>query len=275
MNIKGLYFKVMDRIWPSFLAKQVYHFMSNPNIRKLRDFEEVILDQSVRERVAFREFELQTYSWGDPKNKTVLMIHGWEGQAGNFGALVDLLLEKNYHVVSYDGPSHGRSSKGNTSMFEMGDVATFFMQKYEPSYLVSHSFGSISTIYGLVNHPTASIEKWLVVTTPHNFKDRIQGVAELLGVTDRTIGRVIKKVERDTGESIEVINVDDYSLRLQDNLKEVLLVHSKSDKILPIEDSRKVQKALGDKAQLIELENLGHYSILWSDDLKEIVGDYF
>lgn len=275
MNVKGLYFKVMDKIWPSFLAKQVYHFMSNPNIRKLRDFEEIILDQSVRERVSFQDFELQTYAWGDPKNKTVLMIHGWEGQAGNFGGLVDLLLEKNYYIVSYDGPAHGRSSKGNTSMFEMGDVATFFMEKYQPSYLVSHSFGSISTMYGLVNTPTLSIEKWLLITTPHNFRARIQGVADFLGITDRTIEKVIEKVEHDTGEPIEVINVDDYSLRLQAPIKEILLVHSKSDKIVPIEDSRKVQQALGDRARLIELDNLGHYSILWSDDLKEIVGDYF
>lgn len=274
MSIKGLYFKIMDRLWPSFLAKQVYYFMSNPNVRKLRDFEEVILDRAVRERVAFRDFDLQTYAWGDPKHKTVLMIHGWEGQAGNFGALVDLLLEKNYYVVSYDGPSHGRSSKGNTSMFEMGDVASFFMKKYQPSYLVSHSFGSIATIYGLVDQPDLGIEKWLVVTTPHNFKARIQGVADFLGVTTRTIDKVITMVEKDTGESIDVINVDAYSERLEDNPKDVLLVHSKSDKILPIEDSRKVKEALGAKANMIELDNLGHYSILWSDELKEIVVDY-
>lgn len=274
MGIKGLYFKTMDKIWPSFLANQVYHFLSNPNIRKLREFEEVILDRAVREKVAFREFELQTYTWGDPNHRTVLMIHGWEGQAGNFGALVEVLLEKNYYIVAYDGPAHGRSSKGTTSMFEMGDVATFFMEKYQPSYLISHSFGSIASMYGLVNYPNLPIEKWLMVTTPHNFKDRIQGVADFLGVTHRTINKVIKKVEQETGESIEVINVDDYSLRLQDNLKEVLLVHSKSDQVIPIEDARKVQKALGNKANLVELDNLGHYSILWSDALKEIVIKY-
>lgn len=274
MSIRGLYFKTMDKIWPSFLANQVYYFLSNPNIRKLRDFEEVILDRAVRERVVFKGFELQAYTWGDPRHKTVLMIHGWEGQAGNFGALVDILLAKNYYVVAYDGPAHGRSSKGSTSMFELGDVATFFMKKYQPECLISHSFGSIASIYGLVNYPTLPIEKWLIVTTPHNFKDRIQGVADFLGVTHRTISKVIKKVEQDTGESIDVINVDDYSLRLQDNLKEVLLVHSKSDKVIPIEDARKVQKALGEKASLMELDNLGHYSILWSNELKEIVNNY-
>jgi pimeloyl-ACP methyl ester carboxylesterase len=265
----------MDRIWPSFLANQVYHFMSNPNIRKLRDFEEVILDRSHRERVTYGDFELQTYAWGEPKNETILMIHGWEGQAGNFGALVDILLEKNYYVVSYDGPSHGRSSKGNTSMFEMGEVATFFMEKYQPNYLISHSFGSISTLYGLARHPELLVKKWLVVTTPYNFKDRLQGVADYLGVTDRTIKKVIQKVEADTGESVEVMNVDDYSVHLTDSLKEVVIVHSKTDKIIPIEDSRKVQKAFGARANLIELDNIGHYSILWCDPLKEMVVEHF
>lgn len=275
MMLQRLYFKTMDRIWPSLLANQVYHFMSNPNIRKLRDFEEVILERSHRERVAFGNFELQTYAWGDPKNEAVLLIHGWEGQAGNFGALVDVLLAKNYYVLSYDGPSHGRSSKGNTSMFEMGEVATFFMKKYQPNYLISHSFGSISTIYGLARNPDLLVKKWLVVTTPYNFKDRLQGVADFLGVTDRTIKKVIQKVEADTGESVDVMNVDDYSIRLTDNLKEVVMVHSKSDKVIPIEDSRKVQKALGARAGLTELDNIGHYSILWSDELKNIVGEHF
>ncbi|MFK7797014.1 MAG: alpha/beta hydrolase [Aureispira sp.] len=265
----------MDRIWPSFLANQVYHFMSNPNIRKLRDFEEVILERSHKARVSFGDFELQTYAWGDPKNETVLMIHGWEGQAGNFGALVDILLAKNYYVLSYDGPSHGRSSKGNTSMFEMGEVATFFMKKHQPNYLISHSFGSISTIYGLARNPDLLIKKWLVVTTPYNFKDRLQGVADFLGVTDRTIKKVIQKVEADTGESVDVMNVDDYSVHLTDCLKNIVMVHSKSDKVIPIEDSRKVQKALGARASLTELDNIGHYSILWSDDLKNIVGEHF
>ncbi len=274
MNIKGLYFKVMDRLWPSFLAKQVYHFMSNPNVRKLRDFEEVILDQATRERFAFGDFELQSYTWGNPNNKAILLIHGWEGQAGNFGALVDVLLEKGYYVISYDGPSHGRSSKGNTSMFELGAVAAFFIKKYRATTLVSHSFGSVASMYGLIGNPDLVIQKWLIVTTPYNFRDRIQGVADFLGVTNRTIDKVITMVEKDTGESIDVINVDDYSVRIKDNFKDALLVHSKSDKILPIEDSRKVQQALAPSARLIELDNLGHYSILWSDELKKIAVDY-
>ncbi len=265
----------MDLLWPSRLAQQVYHFMSNPNIRKLRDFEEVILDQAKRERVAFKNFELQTYVWGDTAHPTILLIHGWEGQAGNFGALVEPLLKKQYCVVSYDGPSHGRSSKGNTSMFEMGEVAAFFMDKYQPDHLISHSFGSIASMYGMLENNSLQLKKWLLITTPHNFKDRIQGVADFLGVTDRTIDKVVALVERDQGESIETINVDDYSLRLKDNFQEALLVHSKSDKILPIEDSRKVQKAFASRARLIELDNLGHYSILWSKEVQQIAADYF
>jgi predicted alpha/beta hydrolase family esterase len=71
------------------------------------------------------------------------------------------------------------------------------------------------------------------------------------------------------------MNVDDYSVHLTDSLKEVVIVHSKTDKIIPIEDSRKVQKAFGARANLIELDNIGHYSILWCDPLKEMVVEHF
>jgi pimeloyl-ACP methyl ester carboxylesterase len=54
------------------------------------------------------------------------------------------------------------------------------------------------------------------------------------------------------------------------SVKEATIVHSKSDKVLPIEGARKVA-ASSRNSTLIEFENLGHYSILWSDELGEIV----
>ena len=95
-----LIFKIIDKIAPIIAARMAYRFMSNPKVRKLRDIEEVILQEAKQDRVQFRDFKIQRYSWGIEGRPVVLLVHGWEGQAGNFAALISLLTEKGYSPLT-------------------------------------------------------------------------------------------------------------------------------------------------------------------------------
>ncbi len=269
MTASKIYFKVMNALFPTVLAKQVYRFMSNPRVRKLRVFEEDILEKAAQEQIKFKEFDIQLYAWGDPKNEVALLVHGWEGQAGNFGGMVDILLAKNYYIIAFDGPAHGRSSKGSTNMFEFSELATVLLHKYKPTTIISHSFGSVTSMIAMSENLEIPIKQWLAVTIPHDFKDRINQVSETLGVGAKTINKVIKIVESDMGASIDTLNMKNYGPKLK-HVKKALIVHSKTDKILPIESARIAHKEII-QSELIELDNLGHYSILWSDELKTIM----
>lgn len=267
-TIKKL-FKIGDSVFPSLTAKTVYKAMSNPRIHKLRTFEEDILAQSVQQRIPFKKFEIQTYTWGNPNDKTILFVHGWEGQAGNFGALVSILLEKRYFVVAYDAPSHGKSSKQNTSMFEFIDLADVLFKKYRPQSVISHSFGSVTTLMTLSKNSEIPIDQWFLVTTPHDFKNVINEVKNMLGLTHRTMDKVIHKIETENNLSIDHLNMAHYGQKIP-HVKEVVIIHSKSDKIIPIQSARIAHQSIPQSA-LIELDNLGHYRILWSDELKDII----
>ena len=262
-------FKIADAVFPKFAAKQVYKVMSNPRIKKLRDFEEEILAKAAQERITFKKFEIQLYKWGNPNDKTVFMVHGWEGQAGNFGALVDILLAKNYYIVAFDAPSHGKSTKGNTNMFEFGELLKSLFQTYQPQTIISHSFGSVMTLMTLSENQNMPIEQWILVTTPHNFKDRIEDVKKMVGFSDKTMAIVVDKLESDTGQKLDNMNMEYYGDKVA-HIKEIIIVHSKSDTIIPIESARITHQNIP-HSELIELDNLGHYRILWSDELKEIV----
>jgi len=267
--IRNIFFQFLDLFFPSIAAKQIYNFMSNPRVRKLRDFEEKILDNSRKEGVKFKNFDIQTYRWGDTENRLVFLIHGWEGQAGNLAGLVDLLLQNKYQVMAFDAPGHGKSSNGKTNMFEFTEFASIMFKEYHPDVIISHSLGSVTTAGVLRRNGDIHLKQWILVTAPHNFKDKMKEVSDLLGVTHRTTNRLIKMVEKDAGESIEMLNMKEYCGNLK-NLSEALIVHSKEDKVLPIELARKVHKDFP-KSRLIELEGLGHYTILWSEELKEII----
>ena len=264
-----LYFKLLDLIFPSVAARKVYHLMSNPRIHKLREFELKALDRSVKEWVKFKSFEIQKYTWGSAGNPVALLIHGWEGQAGNFGAMIDLLLEKEYQVIAYDAPSHGGSSKGNTSMFEYADFVTERLKVHKPRVILSHSFGSVTAAFALKENSDVHVRQWYLITTPYHFRDRINEMAEFIGVSDRTIKRLISNLEKNINIPLNDLNMEVYGGNLI-NLDEAFIIHSSSDRVIPIEKARLTHKAIP-QSNLIELENLGHYRILWSNQLLDIL----
>ncbi|OEK04983.1 alpha/beta fold hydrolase [Roseivirga misakiensis] len=266
--LKG-YLSLLQLISPKLAAKQMFNFMSNPRIIKLRDFENEILDRSKKETVRFKSFDIQSYTWGDESDKVAMLIHGWEGQAGNFGGLIDPLLAKGYRVIAFDAPSHGYSSKGKTNMFDFVEIIDSFMVKIKPELVISHSFGSVIASASILNQSQLHFKNWIMVTSPHDFRERIQDVTDTLSISKPTVDILVRMIEEDLGESIDNLNMTNYCKRIK-NVDQVTIVHSIHDKILPIRTSRKVHEAF-EESEMIELENLGHYKILWSDELKEIV----
>ncbi|MEM1326198.1 MAG: alpha/beta hydrolase [Bacteroidota bacterium] len=271
MKFIRFYLKILSLLSPKLTVRQVYHFMSNPRIYKLREREEVVLAKSKQATVPFRDFQLKKYEWGNPTHRKVLLVHGWQGQAGNFAALIDVLLDLDYYVLAFDAPSHGKSSKRDTSMFEFGDFVADVVSTERPEVVISHSFGSVSTASALRQNPDVPIAFWLVVTTPFSFRDRVQSVINRLGMSDKIMHLLLEKVENDRGESIDELVMDYYCQQLP-HVKDALVVHSQQDRVIPIADSRRMHRGFP-QSRLLELDGLGHYSILWSAELKEIVKD--
>ncbi len=260
---------LLQIISPKLVAKIAYGYMSRPRLREPRDTEQSVLDASDQSQVQFNSFEIQKYEWGKRFSKTALLVHGWEGSVGNFAPLVDLLLNKSYHVVAFDAPSHGLSSKGKTSMFAFAEFLESQWSKLHPQLVISHSFGSVNTATVLRNNPEFSLDKWIMVTTPYRFLDRVNEISDHLGVNGKVKSALINLIQQDTKEDINELNMATYCGELS-SVKEATIVHSKSDKVLPIEGARKVSASFRNST-LIEFDNPGHYSILWSDELREIV----
>ncbi|MEM8896558.1 MAG: alpha/beta fold hydrolase [Bacteroidota bacterium] len=267
--MKKRLFVFLNRFFPSVAANMITQIMASPRVRPLKDFEEEVLEKAHKERVLYQQFEVQKYSWGKPSRPKVLMIHGWEGRAGNFGGLVETLVQKGYHVIAYDAPAHGKSSRGKTSMFQALSFVSEMIGAHQPEILISHSFGSVCAAFSLLDHPNLMIKQWYMVTTPNNFKDRIGEMSQKFGLTSATQNHLIKLLEEGTPVSMDEMNMKYVGEKIT-NLQEGIIIHSTSDRILPISKARKTQKDLPN-TEMVELEGLGHYGILWSDQLLEVL----
>lgn len=119
---------------------------------KIRSHEKDQLEKAQKENFAYLDFNIQLYKWGNGE-KHILLIHGWEGHAGNFADLIQRLIQYNYTVHAFDGPSHGASSKGPTNSFEFTNLVETLMRKFNITQVVSHSFGSVASLIALGSHP--------------------------------------------------------------------------------------------------------------------------
>lgn len=258
--------RYIQYIFPNLITSKIYKYMSYPRARKLRDSEKEVLSNATTRVISYNEFELMQYEWGKDNDKTAFFVHGWEGQSGNFASLIPVLLKAKYRVISIDAPSHGKSSNGKTNMFEFSKILAPIFKREKPEVVISHSFGSVNVARILKLCPDINLKLWLMVTTPNNFKSRIKEMSTKFSLNNCVTQKLISKIESDANEGIDNLNMLTYCNTLS-NVEKAVIVHSKSDKILPIEGAREVNQSFK-QSEIIELDNVGHYSILWSDELS-------
>ncbi|MDG1331192.1 MAG: alpha/beta hydrolase [Crocinitomicaceae bacterium] len=247
-------------LFPSMFARIAYAKLTHPQVHKLREHEIVTLDKANQQDFDYAGFKIKTYAWNENGSKEpLLLIHGWEGQAGNFSDLVEELIEADYRIYAFDGPSHGFSSKGSTSLFEFIELVNVMIQKYEVKNLISHSFGGVATSYVLSANQALHIDKYLLFTTPDKFSTRIDFIAESVGVSPKVKRKLIERLEKELDMKVPELNVSDWVKSV--NVKEALILHDKNDRTLPIEQSLNVHRNW-ENSKFETVEGTGHFRIL-------------
>ena len=258
MNLKKKFIWFFATLFPHFFVNKAYAILSKPSQFKLLQHERDILAQSKASKYKFKDFNIQCYKWGTGKKK-ILMVHGWEGHAGNFSKLISILVEKNYSIFAFDGPSHGASTRGKTSVFDFVNLVEELIKFYKINQIVSHSFGGVAAIGALARNPKIQIEKYVAFTIPNKFSDRIFDVSDKVGLPYNVVKKLIKKIEKKENVNIKDLNVEDFAK--QASINKALILHDVKDRILPFKISKEFSKKW-DIAELIEIRNTGHYKIL-------------
>jgi pimeloyl-ACP methyl ester carboxylesterase len=263
--MKKLFIKILSILFPDQMTRFAYRQLTNPQIRKLRENEMETLDKADKNVFRFKGFDIQTYQWTAGAEK-ILLIHGWEGQAGNFATLIRRLLDENYTVYAFDGPSHGFSSKGATSLFEFTELVGILIRKWDVTKLVSHSFGGVATTYALYTNPDLKVDRYVLLTAPDTFSERIDIVSAAVGITGKVKSKLIQRFEMETSMKINDMAVSEWVKKV--NVEHALIIHDKNDNVIPVDQARNVSKNwMG--AELLEIEGTGHFKILGTQSVLD------
>ncbi|MGC6469764.1 MAG: alpha/beta fold hydrolase [Flavobacteriales bacterium] len=260
--------KLASTVLPNKIAGLAYDSLTLPKVRKIRPHEKTMLNKALKETIKFRHFDIQTYKWGNIANEKILLIHGWEGQAGNFTDIIEELLNHNYYVIAFDGPSHGFSSTGKTNLFDFSDVVLKMIREHDPKKLISHSFGGVATTYALSRNKDINIEKYVLLTTPDKFSERIDDIVQSVGITNKVKSILIKNIEKEIKFNVNDANVSEFVKEV--NVNKALIIHDKNDQVISIEQSINVNNHWP-ACSIKEIEGTGHFRILRTKSVNQLI----
>ncbi|MDP4586952.1 MAG: alpha/beta hydrolase [Flavobacteriales bacterium] len=262
--------KLLSFVAPNYLAKKVIYKFRHPSIKKLREHELKMLKSAEQAKLPFRDHQICTYRWKAGKEKengkVVFLVHGWEGQAGNFADFIPHLLNAGFDVFAFDAPGHGFTESKDTSIMEFLDVLSFLLEIEKPAFLVSHSFGGVACTYAL-SRIDLKVNKYLLFATPNSFAERIRDVAAQVGVSNRVLHLVKEKLQKESETRLEDLSVAQFVQKA--HVAEALILHDKNDQVIGIEQAETVHRAWS-ASKMLTIEGTGHFRILRDQNTLEI-----
>ncbi|MCB0840748.1 MAG: alpha/beta hydrolase [Bacteroidetes bacterium] len=106
------------------------------------------------------------------------------------------------------------------------------------------------------------------MTTPDKFIERIDDVAETVGINDKVKKQLIDRLEKETDQDVSKLNVSEFVQSI--HVGKSLIIHDKNDRVIPIDRSKNVHKNWSNSS-FKEIEGTGHFRILRTEAVLDMV----
>ena len=249
---------LLSFIFPDFFVKKAYQQLTHPKFYPYRAHEKDILEAALVTDYTFKKGNIKIYKWsGGPKK--ILVIHGWEGRVTHFSMLIQHLIKAGYTVYGFDAPSHGLSDKVETSLFDFIDLVGEMIARVQPAIAISHSFGAVATTYSLAQNSHLQLDKYVLITCPDKFLERIEAVANDFGLSKEIVDKLIIKIEQDYNLDVGRLNVSEFVKEVK--VRKAYILHDQDDQQLPLSQAMHVHENWSNSALEI-VRGTGHFKIL-------------
>lgn len=198
---------------------------------------------------------LALYDWGE--GPVVLLVHGFEGRAGQLGGFVAPFVTAGYRVVAFDAPAHGASDGKRTAIQEMVRALSKVAGHVGPvEAVVAHSLGSTALVECLYQGMEA--DRAVLIAPPVHPETYLPRIARHFGISQKVAGRAQALLEARHGAPFE----DYRPLSAARHLSQpALILHDEDDRQVPLDEGEKLAR-FWPGATLEMTQSLGHNRIL-------------
>ncbi|MFT5820417.1 MAG: pimeloyl-ACP methyl ester carboxylesterase [Crocinitomix sp.] len=273
-TVLKMYFGFLSLIAPTLAAKKGFDIFQKVRKKDIRPREESFFRSARHFRVAVtldknKDDQIDCYELGDANHALVILVHGWDSNAGSMSQIANRLVEEGKRVVLFNLPGHAFSVHDSTNLLECKNAVTAVLNHLKPMpgfSVVSHSFGSAVVAYALSKN-NYELDKLIFLTNPNRVERIFTDFKNFIGLSNRAYLALLKLTQDKLGEPIEAVSVAANLTAI--NYQKLLLIHDKNDKVLDYANSLEVKDG-NPKVELLTFENIGHYKMLWN---KEVINN--
>lgn len=256
-------FPVIEKAMPRVAHKLAYNLFFIPVKYKRPKRELPILDWAEMYNEEINGKSTRFYSWGNPEHPRVVLVHGWMGRASQFFKLINVLVERQYHVVAFDGPAHGDSGGKKTNVLDFAEAILRIERKYgKITVAVGHSFGGITILQAIKKG--LDLNDVIFLSTPSIADDIVEQFEEKINASPAVGDYFRKRVIKKYGISFESISAGETIKEIE--LNSLLLIHDEQDKDVAIDHALLMKKRFP-AAETMFTKGLGHTRILRNDEV--------
>lgn len=270
-TVLKVYFGALSFIAPGRAAKRGFDLFQKVRKKDIRPREEDFFKKAKHFQVKaeldeHKVDQIDCYELGQAEQPLVVLVHGWDSNAGSMSQIANKLVEQGKRVVLFNLPGHAFSVHDTTNLLECKNAVTAVLKHLNPAAgfsVVSHSFGSAVVAYALSKNDY-ELDKLIFLTNPNRVERIFTDFKNFIGLNDRAYEKLLQLTQKKLGEPIESVSVAANLNAV--NYNQLLLIHDKNDKVLGYYNSLEVKEG-NPKAQLQTFENIGHYKMLWNNEV--------
>jgi pimeloyl-ACP methyl ester carboxylesterase len=216
--------------------------------------------------VTVEPYDLAVWDWGE--GPTVLLVHGWNGQAAQLSRFVAPLVAAGFNVIAFDQPAHNLSTGSYVNVVEMARAVEGVADHVRPIHgVIGHSLGATAAALAIARG--LELERAVLIAPPAEPVYFARAFARWLGATSAATDAMIAQLQRRVGplESLDL-------RRLAPSLDvPMLLLHDPQDREVPFAHGKAIAEAWPG-ARLEVLRGRGHRRMLADPRVIDMVVDF-
>lgn len=220
---------------------------------------------------------IQTYSFEPDRRDaigTVLVVHGWTGEASFMTAIAEPIRRAGFRVVLLDLPAHGLSGATSTNLIDCARATAAIAQTLGPlDAIVAHSFGGMISLVAVEGRPpmprAPDVSRIVLVASPNRLAQVTSDFSRHWGLTSAGQRAFEQRLERVGGRAIDCFTIVKL---LRATGHAALVIHDRDDQDVSYESAEEI--AMYDRAELRPFSGFGHRNILFAPPVARAIVSY-
>ncbi len=199
---------------------------------------------------------------------TVLLVHGWTGQALFMSGFVEPLLADGYRVIAFDLPAHGGSAGHKLNIPLAVEAMAAVARDHLPlAGIICHSFGGAVALAavagGVETFAALRCARLVTVAAPNAMQDYGDAFSRAVGLTRKGHRAFENRVLELAGRPMASFSGAAY---LRQTQIPTLVIHAPDDREIPFADAE-AMASVGSQVHLMAVPGFGHRRILMAPSI--------